>query len=157
MVVVGGRKEFCLELESVLETIMLWFMPTGILHNNVLLMKLPFISCCKSMSQAHGSLQLVQFPSWRDDAHGDHVPFTFMSNSLDWWHGECIRNGLQNVPSSGTCLRSAWTEQQQLLFVHCLVTSGISSVWAWWKPPGSSSCAGVPLLLPNLGLSLPEF
>lgn len=56
---------------------------------------------------------LLQFPSWRADAHGAHEPFPLLSFVCLVAR---IRNGgLQNVPSSGTCVSSTGTGQQQLL------------------------------------------
>lgn len=158
------------------------------------------------MSQAHGSLHLPGAVSLLERMMLMGIMCHSLScNSSNWWHGEWIRNGgLQNVPSSGTCLRSTWTEQQQLLYLfsiwslmeflnisvrvavvsalpcstsriwslrwkepemaersscptHSAWMSELASVWAWWKHSGSSPCTGVPLLLPSLGLSLPEF
>lgn len=51
--------------------------------------------------------------------------------------------------------RDGW--KKFLSHTFCVWMSELPSVWAWWKHSGSSSCTGVPLLLPNLGLSLPEF
>lgn len=104
MAVVGGRKEFCLELESVLETIMLWFMPNGIVHNYVLLMKLSFISVLGVLWE-HESSPWQPASAWCSFPPGGMMLMEIIMchspscNSSNWWHGEWIRNGgLHNVP-----------------------------------------------------------